>query len=340
MAPHKACFHVGDVYSNDEIRHALAVGNAGGVRISLDSQKAVRRVVVTTSLPSIKIANENPYHDRIEGDVLVYTGAGREGDQTLGGVNQRLSQQFGADFPIYGFQMIGSRRDPSGDPKRWRFLGLLEYLRHYTEQQIDVGKQLRQVWIFEFRILTVPVEIEVANDVALSQVALSISRQQNAAQPNDRELGVANDSATLKTGSQFDAAQLEGVRRRFLSLSPEEFEHGLRDVLVASGFERVSVTKFSQDGGIDLNAYLGSRIWPLAGLHLQVQAKRWLHTVGRKEVAELRGSLQPFARGSVVTTSHFSKTAIQEANEFGKNPIVLVDGYRLAATALSLGITI
>ncbi len=337
---HKACFRIGDLYSNDEIRHALAVGNAGGVRISLDGQKAVRRVVVTTSLPSIKIANENPYHDRIEGDVLVYTGAGREGDQTLGGVNQRLPQQLGADFPIYGFQMIGSRRDPTGDPKRWRFLGLLEYLRHYTEQQIDVGKELRQVWIFEFRILSVPIEIEVANDFPQSQVALSISRQQNAAQPNDRELGTASDSAAVRVGDQFDLTELEEVRRRFLSLSPEEFEHGLRNVLVASGFERVSVTKFSQDGGIDLNAYLGSCIWPLAGLHLQVQAKRWLHTVGRKEVAELRGSLQPFARGSVVTTSHFSKAAIQEACEVGKNPIVLVDGHRLAATALALGIKI
>lgn len=342
MASHKPCFRVGEVYSNVEIRSALAVGNTGGVRISLDTQRqrAVRRVVVTTALPSLKIANENPYHDRIEGDVLVYTGAGREGDQTLGGVNQRLPQQLAADFPIYGFQMIGSRRGPSRDPKRWRFLGLLEFLRHYAEQQIDVGKQLRQVWIFEFRILSVPVEVEAANDFAQSQDALSISRHQNVVQQNDRELGVDRDSSAATNVDSYDAAQLEEVRRRFLNLSPEEFEHGLRDVLVASGFERVSVTKFSQDGGIDLNAYLGSRIWPLAGLHLQVQAKRWLHTVGRKEVAELRGSLQPFARGSVVTTSHFSKAAIQEACESGKNPIVLVDGRRLAATALALGITV
>jgi len=67
---------------------------------------------------------------------------------------------------------------------------------------------------------------------------------------------------------------------------------------------------------------------------VQVQAKRWLHSVGRKEVAELRGSLQPFARGAVITTSHFSKAAINEASEEGKNPVTLVDGFRLSKVVL------
>jgi len=72
----------------------------------------------------------------------------------------------------------------------------------------------------------------------------------------------------------------------------------------------------------------GSRIWIFENSLVQVQAKRWLHSVGRKEVAELRGSLQPFARGAVITTSHFTKAAINEASEEGKNPIALVDGFR------------
>jgi restriction endonuclease Mrr len=68
---------------------------------------------------------------------------------------------------------------------------------------------------------------------------------------------------------------------------------------------------------------------------LQVQAKRWMHTVGRKEVAELRGSLQPFARGTIITTSHFSKAALTEAVERGKNPIHLVDGFELSRTIIT-----
>jgi hypothetical protein len=40
--------------------------------------------------------------------------------------------------------------------------------------------------------------------------------------------------------------------------------------------------------------------------------------------------LQPFARGAVVTTSRFSRAAINEASEEGKNPIALIDGFALS----------
>jgi restriction endonuclease Mrr len=83
-----------------------------------------------------------------------------------------------------------------------------------------------------------------------------------------------------------------------------------------------------------VNARAGGRIWTFENTLVQVQAKRWLHSVGRKEVAELRGSLLPFARGVVVTTSHFSRAAITEASEEGKNPIALVDGFRLSKVVL------
>jgi len=51
--------------------------------------------------------------------------------------------------------------------------------------------------------------------------------------------------------------------------------------------------------------------------------------VGRKEVAELRGSLSPHAVGCIMTTSHFSRAAITESTDLGKIPISLIDGYRL-----------
>ena len=115
------------------------------------------------------------------------------------------------------------------------------------------------------------------------------------------------------------------------------FEFFVRDLLVHCGFRDVCVTKFSSDGGIDVNARAGAHIWIFEDTLVQVQAKRWLHSVGRKEVAELRGSMQPFARGAVLTTSHFSRAAIMEANELGKNPIALVDGFRLSKAVLDEG---
>ena len=76
-------------------------------------------------------------------------------------------------------------------------------------------------------------------------------------------------------------------------------------------------------------------MWALGDCRVQVQAKRWIHTVGRKEVAELGGSLRPFARGTIITTSHFSKAALAEASERGKNPIHLVDGFELSRTIIA-----
>ena len=61
----------------------------------------------------------------------------------------------------------------------------------------------------------------------------------------------------------------------------------------------------------------------------------WLHTVGRWEVAELRGSLETFARGAVVTTSCFSRAAIDEATGVVRQPVVLIDGYQFALTVRS-----
>ena len=117
-------------------------------------------------------------------------------------------------------------------------------------------------------------------------------------------------------------------------MEPRQFELFIRDLLIHCGFADVCVTKFSADGGVDVNARAGHRMWLLANTMFQVQAKRWLHSVGRKEVAELRGSLQPFARGAVVATSHFSRAAINEATGEGKNPIVLVDGFKLSRVVL------
>lgn len=145
-------FCVGQLYTADEIQNSLGVGNAGGVRLSLLDTGVVRRAVVLTSPVTARQAKENPYHDRIENGILVYTGAGREGDQSLSGVNKRFPQQLAESFPIYAFTLIASRRDRSIGPRRWKFLGLLEYVCHYPDSQVDTRGSIRKVWLFEFRI--------------------------------------------------------------------------------------------------------------------------------------------------------------------------------------------
>lgn len=328
-------FHVNELYSSEEIQEFLKVGNAGGVRISRAPDGSVARVILMSSLNGMKSAKENPYHDRIEGNVLIYTGAGREGDQTLSGVNKRFPEQLGFPFPIYGFEIIGSRRNKEIGSKRWRFLGLLQYLKHYPDIQIDASGSVRKVWLFEFKIHKEPEVVFANNDFLISSQTIAKANLEEQENDEDREILIEPKQKL----PQEDPVAIESLRARMLVMNPAKFEHLVKDILVMSGFEKVVVTKYSQDFGIDVNAVAGRYMWPIENLLVQVQAKRWLHSVGRREVAELRGSLQPFARGSVITTSHFSKAAIKEANEPGKNPITLVDGYRLAALLISTNLS-
>jgi len=319
---------VGELYSNEDIFRSLKVSNAGGIRFSLQD-KAVLRAAIMTSVQDLHGSGENPYHDRLEGGILTYTAAGKLGQQTLAGVNNRLIEQRTLTFPIHGFVLIASRRDKSVGSKRWKYLGLLEYLRHYPDTQLDADGKVRKVWLFEFKIHQEQAVLPLGIEATIAGEILARSRLLASETPDD------DDIIDERNGRQTENIQrIEHVRSKLLAMAPNNFELFIKDLLVHCGFSDVCVTRFSADGGVDVNARAGGRIWIFENTLVQVQAKRWLHSVGRKEVAELRGSLQPFARGAVVTTSHFSRAAITEASEAGKNPIALVDGFRLSKVVL------
>jgi len=326
-APIIEAFEIGQLYSNEEIFKSFKVSNAGGIRLALRESSVVRAVIMT-SLQTFHNTSENPYHDRLEGGVLTYTAAGKLGQQTLAGTNGRVIEQATFPFPIHGFALTASRRDKSVGPQRWKYLGLLEYLRHYPDTQLDAEGNIRRTWIFEFRVIDEHKIVLTANDSAISAKAISGSTNRGPGNPDNE---IVAQSQGLPAD---DMRRIEGVRGKLLALEPKHFEFFLKDLLLHCGFYHVCVTRFSSDGGVDVNARAGKAIWMFENTLVQVQAKRWLHSVGRKEVAELRGSLQPFARGAVITTSHFSKAAINEASENGKLPIGLIDGYRLSELVL------
>lgn len=332
-----SAFQVGTLYSNEEIYRSLGVGNAGGIRSKAGGDGVPRRIVIMTSLPDAKVLCENPYHDRIEGDVLVYTGAGKVGDQSLIGANARIPRQINERFPIWCFQLQSNRRNKSTGPKRWMFLGLLHFLRSYTESQIDSAGGSRLAHVFELRVLNGFNEVAVELDCATMESVLAENAVENTLEENDREVELVEPVAA---SSADDPAKLEEIRRELLRQDPRQFETTISTLLVRTGFQDVEVTRYSQDGGIDVNARPGPCVWPMRHLLLQVQAKRWLHTVGRREVADLRGSILPHAVGCIVTTSHFSKAAIIESATDGKVPIALVNGHELAGLIRSAGLPV
>jgi HJR/Mrr/RecB family endonuclease len=321
-------FIVGNLYSNEEIFSALRVSNAGGIRVATLDKKVVRATIMT-SVQDFHVAGENPYQDRLEDGILTYTAAGKIGEQTLSGTNHRVIEQMKLNFPIHGFVLVASRRDKSVGPARWKYLGLLEYLRHYPDTQLGGDDKIRKVWIFEFRVHQDPRQVSIALDTMISDSTLIASRSENGDVLSDNEIVDGRDSGPVE-----NPELIERIRGRLLAMDPRKFEFFIKDLLVHTGFSDVCVTKYSADGGVDVNARAGGRIWIFENTVVQVQAKRWLHSVGRKEVAELRGSLRPHAKGAVITTSHFSKAAINEGANEGKIPITLIDGYRLSKVVL------
>lgn len=314
-------FVVGQKYTNDQIRYALNLENLGGIRPSVGKGSQLQHLAVMTALETArKRKQENPYEDRIEGDVLLYTASGKEGDQKLEGKNKRLLEQYSSHVPFYGFANEGRQV--------YQFLGLLELIRHYKEAQLDKSGSLRTVWIFEFRIHRQPELVPIKHAQSLSAQLIAESRAKTPLAPDDQTVVIVPPPEKDRERVAF--VEAEQVRSALLTVNPFKFEHLLKDLVTKRGFRDVVVTKSTGDGGIDLSGYVPDGDDFFAGTFVQFQAKRWRHAVGSVEINSFRGALSVTAKGVFVTTSHFTKAAIEEGRHQIKPSITLIDGQRLA----------
>jgi hypothetical protein len=227
-------FEVGQFYTNDELRFSLGVENLGGIRPSLDARGRVRHVAILTSdLECDRNISENPYADRIEGNILTYTAAGRQGDQALTGRNKRLVEQYQNPTPFFGFANVGRQR--------YRFLGLLQLVRHYRDVQSDGKGEIRNVWMFEFLIHSSPVIVRIS-DARETVREIFKTTAQNVADASEPD-AVPSDSVMGLAGPE-----LERVRSSMLAIPPEEFERFIARLFELSGFTGVHTTPFQGDG--------------------------------------------------------------------------------------------
>lgn len=120
------------------------------------------------------------------------------------------------------------------------------------------------------------------------------------------------------------------LRRRLVEMDPFQFEFLVGDLLRTLGYINVQVTKRSGDKGIDVVADLSME--GITSVKTIVQAKRFKESkISGAVVRELRGSAAIDQRGLVITTSAFTKDAIDEAIAPNKMPVALVDGERLVS---------
>jgi len=102
------------------------------------------------------------------------------------------------------------------------------------------------------------------------------------------------------------------LRDQLLTMSPRAFELFAGEFLVYVGLEKVSVTRYIGDGGIDAQ---GDLIAGTFRLPVGVQVKRYRNNVNRTDIDKFIGALSGrFPQGIFVTTSGYGTPALQKAS--------------------------
>jgi restriction system protein len=118
------------------------------------------------------------------------------------------------------------------------------------------------------------------------------------------------------------------LRRILQSLPSNGFENLCQALLREAGFESVTVTGKSGDGGIDGVGIL--QMNPLVSFKVLFQCKRYIGTISPDKVRDFRGAMMGRAdKGIILTTGSFTTESKKEAVRDGVPPIELVDGDKL-----------
>jgi Restriction endonuclease len=102
------------------------------------------------------------------------------------------------------------------------------------------------------------------------------------------------------------------LKGQLLTMSPRAFELFAGELLVYAGLERVSVTRYIGDGGIDAE---GDLIAGRFRLPVGIQVKRYRNNVQRNDIDRFIGALSGrFPQGVFMTTANFGKQALRKAS--------------------------
>ena len=207
-----------------------------------------------------------------------------------------------------------------------RFYNQVHWARQYLvwEGLIDSGK--RGVWTLTPKGLATQLDSNSARDIFLERVRkhAAIKKVTNSLSESVADI----DGKPQDTPQSDDDASLQSFLRVVKDLSPNGFERLSMRLLREAGFERVSVTGRSNDGGIDGVGVL--QLNELVSFNVVFQCKKWEGSVPPKEIRDLRGAMAGRAeKGIFLTTSTFTSNARAEAERPGAVPIELVDGEKL-----------
>ena len=202
-----------------------------------------------------------------------------------------------------------------------RFDNQVGWARYYLVRAGYIDSSRRGVWaLTEKGRNSPPLSDGQINELVRNVISEWGSRSSSSAATDTEDESLPPD----ETASDH-RAELSSI---LLALPPEGFERLCQRLLREAGFEQVSVTGRSGDGGIDgigileLNAFVSFKVL--------FQCKRYSGSVGSGAIRDFRGAMMGRAdKGLVLTTGSFTTDAKREAVRDGVPPIELVDGEKL-----------
>ena len=223
---------------------------------------------------------------------------------------------------------------PSGNP---RFDNQVAWARFYLVKAGLIDSSKRGVWALSDQGRSAhPLSPDHSLDLFKTvQAGFPRSRPERDSSENDEE--AAPDSGDSETHNHRQEV-LELLR----ILPPDSFERFCQRLLRESGFEEVTVTGKSGDGGIDGIGIL--QVNSLVSFRVLFQCKRYAgsNPVTPSQVRDFRGAMTGRAdKGIIITTGSFTSEAKREAVREGAPPIELVDSEKLVSMLeeLELGLS-
>jgi len=204
-----------------------------------------------------------------------------------------------------------------------KFQNQVAWARQYLVWEGLLDSSIRGTWTLTPIGYNTKLDEEQARQIFLKQVSLY-----QAARKKKTSTQQILDEQAETAPENFETSNNPSLLELLLKLSPHGFEQICGMLLRESGFENVTITGRSHDGGID--GYGTLEINSFVSFKVLFQCKRYLGTVARAQVGDFRNAMLGRAeKGIIMTTGNFSQDAIKEANREGAPKVELIDGEKL-----------
>jgi restriction system protein len=214
------------------------------------------------------------------------------------------------------------------ESKQERFYNQVHWARQYLVWEGLLDDSKHGIWSLTPRGIQTHLSEAESRDICLKWVRIHAEARKRAVPASDGQRARKAPAVTVELGMEEEVTEAE-LLTVLRSLSPTGFERICRHLLLAYGFENVTNTRQTRDGGIDGEGIL--QINPFVSSVVVFQCKRYRRAVTREEVTRLRGDAGGRAdKAILITTGTFTSDGRKEADRVTPR-IELIDGDQLVA---------